>query len=116
MPGILFNNDKTVAIQSDGGNVFPMQDLAKGFTGVDPNTGAPVPINPGKLNLDPTQSARTLMAGPSGSSKAVRRALSMRPPIGAPRTCSPWTRAWPDRPAPPLACPAPLTNSVRGTW
>jgi hypothetical protein len=55
MPGILFNNDKTVAIQSDGGNVFPMQDLAKGFTGVDPNTGAPVTINPGKLNFDPTQ-------------------------------------------------------------
>jgi hypothetical protein len=58
---------------------MPFQDLAKGFQGVDEN-GVPVPINPGKLNFDPTQvrvnpnggvTQRVIVGGSEGSFRAI---------------------------------------------
>jgi hypothetical protein len=55
MSGVQFSTDgKPVIFNSGTGNVMPFQDLAKGFQGVDEH-GVPVPINPGRLNFDPTQ-------------------------------------------------------------
>src|ERR1700722_967021 len=55
MSGEQFSTDgKPVIFNSGTGNVMPFQDLAKGFQGVDEH-GVPVPINPGRLNFDPTQ-------------------------------------------------------------
>ncbi len=58
---------------------MPFQDLAKGFQGVDEN-GVPVPINPGKLNFDPTQvrvnpnggvTQRVIVGGSEGSFRVI---------------------------------------------
>jgi hypothetical protein len=55
MAGIQFGSDNKVAVYNEhGGNVTPWQDLAKGFQGVNEH-GVPIPINPGRLNFDPTQ-------------------------------------------------------------
>jgi hypothetical protein len=55
MSGVQFGADNKVAVYNEhSGNVTPFGTLATGFQGVDQN-GVPIPINPGRLNFDPTQ-------------------------------------------------------------
>jgi hypothetical protein len=75
------NNNQPVSY-SEGGAVMPFQKLASGFQGVNEH-GVPIPINPGRLNFDPTQvrtnpnggvTQRVIVGGNETSFKAIEDA------------------------------------------